>query len=293
MPAERVAMRRVREVLRLGFGGISKHEIARRTGLAASTVRETLARFKAAGLDWPLAESITDGDLEAGLYKGAGTKQGHRRRAEPDWPIIHRELKRKHVTLSILWDEYIEQHPDGYRYSRFCELYRAWEGKLSVTMRQAHAAGDTAPVVIDRLTGEIRDAWIFVAVLGASNFTYAEATWTQGLGDWIGAHTRALEAIGGVPRLIVPDNTKTAVIKSCLYDPAVNRTYTEMAAHYDTAILPTRPRKPRDKAKVEAAVLIMERWILGRLRNQRFYSLTVKSRAIVLDAKRGSRLDAN
>jgi transposase len=289
MPAGRVAMRRVREVLRLGFAGISKHEIARRTGLAASTVRETIARFKATGVDWPLPETVTDSDLEAKLYKNAGTKQGHRRHAEPDWACIHRELRRKHVTLSILWDEYIEQHSDGYRYSRFCELYRAWEGKLSVTMRQAHAggdklfvdyAGDTAPVVVDRLTGEIREAWIFVAVLGASNFTYAEATWTQGLADWIGAHTRALEAIGGVPRLIVPDNAKTAVIKACLYEPAVNRTYTEMAAHYDTAILPTRPRKPRDKAKVEAAVLIMERWILGRLRNQRFYSLTALNEAI-------------
>ncbi|HZB91982.1 MAG TPA: IS21 family transposase [Stellaceae bacterium] len=282
-------MRRVREVLRLGFAGISKHEIARRTGLAASTVRETLARFKAAGLDWPLPESVTDGELEEKLYKNAGTKRGHRRHAEPDWAALHRELKRKHVTLAILWDEYIEQHPEGYRYSRFCELYRAWEGKLSVTMRQAHAggdklfvdyAGDTAPVIIDRLTGESREAWIFVAVLGASNFTYAEATWTQRLADWIGAHTRALEAIGGVPRLIVPDNTKTAVIKACLYDPQVNRTYAEMAAHYDTAVLPTRPRKPRDKAKVEAAVLVMERWILGRLRNRRFYSLAELNEAI-------------
>jgi transposase len=282
-------MRRVREVLRLGFAGISKHEIARRTGLAPSTVRETLARFKAAGLDWPLPAGITDSDLEARLYKSAGTKQGHRRHAEPEWAAIHRELKRKHVTLAILWDEYIEQHPDGYRYSRFCELYRAWEGKLSVTMRQAHAggdklfvdyAGDTVPVVIDRLTGEIREAQIFVAVLGASSFTYAEASWTQGLADWIGAHTRAFEAIGGVPRLIVPDNAKIAVIKACLYDPAVNRTYAEMAAHYDTAILPTRPRRPRDKAKVEAAVLIMERWILGRLRNRRFHSLTELNEAI-------------
>jgi transposase len=282
-------MRHVREVLRLGFAGISKHEVARRTGVAASTVRETIERFTASGLDWPLPEAVTDSELEARLYKNAGTKQGHRRHAEPDWVCIHRELRRKHVTLSILWDEYIERHPDGYRYSRFCELYRAWEGKLSVTMRQTHAggdklfvdyAGDRAPVVIDRLTGEIREAWIFVAVLGASNFTYAEATWTQGLADWIGAHTRAFEAIGGVPNLIVPDNAKTAVIKACLYEPAVNRTYTEMAAHYDTAILPTRPRKPRDKAKVEAAVLIMERWILGRLRNQRFYSLAALNQAI-------------
>ena len=141
-------------------------------------------------------------------------------------------------------------------------------------------AGDTVPVVIDRLTGEIREAQIFVAVLGASNFTYAEATWTQGLADWIGAHTRAFEAIGGVPRLVVPDNTKTAVIKACLYEPQVNRTYTEMAAHYDTAILPARPRRPRDKAKVEAGVLIMERWILGRLRNRRFYSLAELNEAI-------------
>jgi transposase len=282
-------MRQVREILRLGFTGVSKREIARRTGLAPSTVRATIKRFKAIGLGWPLPDTVSDSDLEARLYKNAGTKQGHRRRGDPDWVTIHRELRRKHVTLSILWDEYIELHPDGYRYSRFCELYRAWQGKLSVTMRQAHAggdklfvdyAGDPAAVVIDRLTGEIRQAWIFVAVLGASNFTYAEASWTQGLADWIGAHTRAMEAIGGVPGLIVPDNAKTAVIKACLYDPTVNRTYTEMAAHYDTAILPARPRKPRDKAKVEAAVLIMERWILGRLRNQRFYSLAELNEAI-------------
>jgi transposase len=289
MPAGRVSMRHVREVVRLEVSGLSKHEIARRTGLAPSTVRETLKRFAASGLTWPLPDDIADSDLEAKLYKPAGTKQGHRRQDEPDWAAVHRELKRKHVTLSILWDEYIEQHPDGYRYSRYCELYRAWEGKLSVTMRQAHAggeklfvdyAGDTASVVIDRLSGEIREAWIFVAVLGASNFTYAEATWTQALADWIGAHTRAFEAIGGVPQLVVPDNTKTAVIKACLYEPSVNRSYTEMAAHYHTAILPTRPRKPRDKAKVEAGVLIMERWILGRLRNRIFLSLAELNQAI-------------
>ncbi len=165
-------------------------------------------------------------------------------------------LKRKHVTLSILWDEYIARDPEGYRYSRFCELYRIWEGKLSVTMRQSHVggdklfvdyAGDTVPVIVDRLTGEVRHAQIFVAVMGASSFTYVEATWTQTLGDWIGAHTRALAAIGGVPRLIVPDNAKVAVIKACLYEPAVNRTYAEMAAHYNTAIVPARPYRARDK----------------------------------------------
>ncbi len=258
MPAERMPMRQVREVLRLKAAGVSGNEIARRLGVAPSTVRLTLQRLAAAGLDWPLPAEITDAALEAQLFTTVGTKQGHRRHAEPDWAAIHHELKRKHVTLAMLWDEYIAQHPDGYRYSRFCELYRGWAGRLSVTMRQTHVggdklfvdyAGDTVPVVIDRLTGETRPAQIFVAVLGASNFTYAEASWTQALGDWIGAHTRAFAALGGVPNLLVPDNTKVAVIKACRYEPQVNRTYAEMAAHYDTAVLPARPYRPRDKAK--------------------------------------------
>jgi transposase len=283
-------MRQVREVLRLKFvGGVSTREIARRIGVAASTVRGTLKRFAAAGLSWPLPEEMTDAVLEARLFANAGTKQGHRRHIEPDWAAIHRELKRKHVTLQILWDEYIEREPQGYRYSRFCELYHSWATKLSVTMRQTHVggdklfvdyAGDTVPVIIDRLTGEIRQAQVFVAVMGASNFTYVEAAWTQGLGDWIGAHTHAFAAIGGVPRLIVPDNAKVAVIKACLYEPQVNRTYAEMAAHYGAAVLPTRPRRPRDKAKVEGCVLIVERWLIGRLRNRTFHSLAEVNAAI-------------
>jgi transposase len=290
MPAERTTMRQVREVLRLKFvGGVPTREIARRIGVAASTVRGTLKRFQAAGLSWPLPEDMSDTALEARLFADAGTKRGHRRQMEPDWASIHRELKRKHVTLSILWDEYIERNPEGYRYSRFCELYRTWEARLSVTMRQTHVggdklfvdyAGDTVPVIVDRLTGEVRQAQIFVAVMGASNFTYAEATWTQTLGDWIGAHTRAFAAIGGVPRLVVPDNAKVAVIKASLYEPQVNRSYAEMAAHYGTAVLPTRPHRPRDKAKVEVAVLIIERWVLARLRRQQFYSLAELNAAI-------------
>jgi transposase len=289
MPAERIAMRQVRDVLRLKTAGLSGNEIARRVGIAPSTVRLTLKRLTDAGLGWPLPAAITDAALEAQLFTAVGKKQGHRRCAEPDWAALHRELKRKHVTLQMLWDEYIEQHPDGYRYSRFCELYRGWASRMSVTMRQTHAggdklfvdyAGDTVPVIIDRLTGETRPAQIFVAVLGASNFTYAEASWTQALADWIGAHIRAFEAIGGVPNLLVPDNTKVAVIKACLYEPLVNRTYAEMAAYYDTAVLPARPRRPRDKAKVEAAVLIVERWLLGRLRHRRFYSLAELNSAI-------------
>src|SRR5271170_5977560 len=244
MPAERIAMRQVRDVLRLNAAGVSGNEIARRVGVAPSTVRLTLKRLAAAGLGWPLPAEMTDTVLEAQLFTAVGTKQGHRRRAEPDFAAIHRELKRKHVTLQILWDEYIEQYPDGYRYSRFCELYRGWASRVSVTMRQAHAggdklfvdyAGDTVPVIIDRLTGKTRRAQIFVAVMGASNFTYAEASWTQALGDWIGAHTRAFAAIGGVPRLLVPDNTKVAVI---------------------------------------------ERWLLGRLRHRHFYSLAELNTAI-------------
>src|SRR5271170_6127219 len=289
MPAERIAMRQVRDVLRLKAAGVPGNEIARRVGVASSTVRLTLKRLAVAGLIWPLPAELTDAALEAQLFTAAGKKQGHCRLAEPDWAAVHRELKRKHVTLQILWDEYIERHPEGYRYSRFCELYRGWASRISVTMRQTHAggdklfvdyAGDTVPVIIDRLTGKTRPAQIFVAVLGASNFTYAEATWTQSLADWIGAHTRAFEAIGGVTRLLVPDNTKTAVIKACLYEPQVNRTYTEMAAHYGTGVLPARPRRPRDKAKVEVCVLIMERWILGRLRNRRFHSLGELNEAI-------------
>src|ERR1700682_6254186 len=264
-------------------------EVFRRYFNARNRASAGHSRLDGAGLGWPLRDGMSDGDLEAALYANHGTKRGHRRHAEPDWPTVHRELKRKHVTLVIVWDEYIAANPGGYSYSRFCELYRGFESKLSPTMRQTHAAGerlfvdyagDGVPVVIDRLTGEIRKAQIFVAVLGASSFTFAHASWTQALPDWIDAHIRALEVIGGVPHLLVPDNTKTAVIKACFYDPQVNRTYAEMAAHYDTAILPARPRRPRDKAKVEQAVLIVERWLLGRLRHRTFYSLAEVNAAI-------------
>lgn len=290
MPAERIAMRLVREVLRLITAEqLSVRETARRTGKAPSTVRATLGRLRAAGLSWPLPEELSDSELEERLYGKGGTKPGPARRTEPDWASIHRELKRKHVTLSILWEEYIAQEPDGLRYSRFCELYRLFAAKLPVVMRQTHAAGeklfvdyagDTVPVVVDRLTGKTRPAQIFVAVLGASSLSYAEATWTQSLPDWIAAHAHTLEVIGGVPKLLVPDNTKVAVIKACFYDPQVQRTYAAFAEHYDTGVLPARPRKPRDKAKVESCVLIIERYLLGRLRHRTFYSLGELNQAI-------------
>ena len=183
MPMERISMRRVRDCVRLKNAGISTREIARRVGVASSTVRLTLRRCEAAGIDWPLATDLTDAILEQRLFANAGVKPGRRRHAQPDWASVHREMKRKHVTLSMLWEEYTALHPGGYRYSRFCDLYREWEGRLPVTMRQTHVAGerlfvdyagDGVPVVVNRLTGEIRNAQIFVAVLGVSSFTFAQ-----------------------------------------------------------------------------------------------------------------------
>jgi transposase len=290
MPSKRIAMRRVRELLRLTRdAGLSVSEVARRMGLARSTLREMHQRLDRSGLPWPLPLDLTDAELEARLYGETGSKRGDRRRPEPDWAALNRELKRKHVTLQILWDEYIEAYPDGYRYSRFCELYRSFEARLPVTMRQTHLggdklfvdyAGDTVPVIVDRRTGKTQAAHIFVAVMGGSSLSFACATWSETLGDWIDAHVQAFDYFGGAPRLIVPDNPKVAIIKACVYDPQVNRTYAELVAHYDTALLPARPRRPRDKAKVERAVLFVERWLLGRLRNRRFYSLAEVNAAI-------------
>src|SRR5215469_11719141 len=289
MPAERVSMRRIREILRLKHEcSASDRQIARSLGLARSTVAVTLERAAMAGLRWPLPGSLSDRVLEARLYAGHGSQQGARRKSEPDWAYVHHELRRPGVTLMLLWEEYRQDQPDGYGYSRWCELYRAWEGRLSPTMRQAHPAGERMFVdyagqtmdVIDPGTGEVRPAQIFVAVMGASNYTYAEATATQSLPDWIGAHVRALTFMGGVPAQLVPDNPKVGVDRANWYEPGLNRTYLDLATHYGTAILPTRARRPRDKAKVEVGVLVVERWILARLRNRHFFALSELNQAI-------------
>ncbi|WP_199775091.1 IS21 family transposase [Sphingopyxis sp. MG] len=283
-------MRRVREILKLHKdAGLSTREVALRVGVAPSTMRELVKRYDRSGLEWPPPVEMSDQELEERLYGPQGSKPGRRKRPEPDWSVVHREMKRKHVTLQVLWEEYAEQHPDGYRYSRYCDLYRAWEGRLPVTMRQTHLggdklfidyAGDKVPVVVDRRSGRTRDAHIFVAVMGASSLSFACATWTEKLPDCLASHVAALEAFGGAPRLLVPDNAKVAVIRACLFDPQVNRSYCDMARHYGAAVLPTRPRRPRDKAKVEACVGIVERWLFGRLRNRVFRGLGELNAAI-------------
>jgi transposase len=282
-------MRRVREILRLKYEvGATDRAVARAVGVARSTARLCLDRVAAAGLSWPLPETVTDGALEALLFARSGAQIGLRRKLEPDWVEVHRELRRPGVTLMLLWEEYRQEQPGGYGYSRWCDLYRGWEARLSPTMRQVHPAGERLFVdfagqtaeVIDAATGEVRTAQIFVAVLGASNYTYAEAVWTQTLPDWVGAHVRALEFLGGVPRQIVPDNLRSGVLRANWYEPGLNPTYRDLAAHYSTAILPARVRRPRDKAKVEAGVLVVERWILARLRHQRFSTLAALNVAI-------------
>jgi transposase len=281
MPAQRLSMRKIKEVLRLCWAsGLSKRKTARSCGISRPAVDEYLRRAEEAGLSWPLPADLDDGALERLLFPAAPVLPAQER-GLPEWSTIHQELKRKGVTLFLLWQEYRERHPQGYQYSWFCERYRAWRGRLDVVMRQDHRAGEklfvdyagqTVPVV-DRFTGEIRTAQIFVAVLGASNYTYAEATWTQGLPDWIGSHQRCFQYLGGVPEIVVPDNLRAGVTKAHRYEPDTNPTYQDMASHYGVAVLPARVRRPRDKAKVETGVLVVERWILAALRHRTFFSL--------------------
>jgi len=284
---KRLPMRKIRDVLRLSAEGLSTRQIAASLAIGRTTLRGYLDRATELGLAWPLPAEMSDTDLERCLFHRP-YQNTQRIEAQPDWPYIHRELRRKGVTLSLLWEEYRADHPDGYGYSRFCELYTRWEGKLSPVMRQRHPAGERLFVdyagrtidVIDPQTGEVRTAQVFVAVLGASNYTFVEATWTQSLPDWIASHVRALNFFGGVTAQIVSDNLKAGVTKACFYDPAINRTYADMAAHYDTAVVPARPYKPKDKAKAEGGVLLAERWILARLRNHQFFSLAEVNAAI-------------
>jgi len=281
-------MRKIDEVLRLRFELKRSHrQIARSIGAASSTVADYLRRFAEAGLSWPLPASLCEIELEAKLFPPAPSVPVSER-PEPDWAAVHTEMRRPGVTLMLLWQEYRASHPHGFAYSWFCEHYRAWVGRLDLVMRQEHRAGEklfvdyagqTVPIT-DRHSGELRAAAIFVAVLGASNYTYAEATWSQELPEWIGSHVRCFEFLGGVPEIAVPDNLKSAVTHAHRYEPELNPTYRELARHYGVAVIPARAARPRDKAKAEAGVQLVERWILARLRNRAFFSLAELNAAI-------------
>jgi transposase len=287
MSKRKLSMRKIKEILRMKWScGISERRIATSCRISRSTVADCIGRAQAAGLSWPLPENMNDTRLETLLYPPPAPSSIQR--PMPDWPQVHQEMKRKGVTLFLLWQEYKAQSPDGFQYSRFSELYRIWRGRLTVSMRQTHLAGEklfvdyaghTIPIV-DRTTGEAHPAQVFVAVLGASSYTFAEATMTQGLADWTGSHVRAFEFMGGVPEVVVPDNLKSGVTKPCRYDPEINPSYAELARHYGVAVIPARVRKPKDKAKAEGGVLLVERWIMAVLRNRTFFSLSEANAAI-------------
>ncbi len=287
MPAQRLSMRKTREILRLRWGvGLAGRQVARSCNVSPSTVYKVMGRAKLAGLSWPLPDDLDDAALDALLYPRPSRS---RSRVAPDFPAMYRELKQKGVTLQLLWCEYRERYPtDGYGYTQFCEKYRRWRKELSVTMRQSHRAGEKLFVdyaghtidVTDPETGELTAHQVFVAVLGASNYTYVELHEAQNVRSWVGGHARAFEYFGGVTEVTVPDNLKAGVTKPCFYDPDINPTYQEMAEHYGTVVLPARVRKPRDKAKAENAVQQVERWVLAPLRKQTFHNVGELRRAI-------------
>lgn len=289
MPQNRVAMRKIREIHRLAWAcGQTRQSIANSCGVGKTTVTDTLYRASAAGLSWPLPADLDDERLDNLLYP-VHPRAVTSRRTPPDWASLHNELlTHNNLTLMLLWQEYKEREPSGYQYSQFCDLFRDWRGKLDLSMRQEHHAGEkmfvdycgqTVPIV-DPATGEIRDAQVFVAVMGASNYTYAEASWSQSLADWTGSHVRTFSYFGAVPHCIVPDNLRSGVTRACRYEPGINRTYQELATHYGTAVIPARIRKPRDKPKVEAGVQFVQRFILAGLRHRTFFSLAEANAAI-------------
>jgi transposase len=262
MPTERLSMRKVRDVLRLKHAvGLSYREISEATGVGKTAVGEYIRRAEVIGITWPVPDDVDDTTLHRRMFACPGAPAVER--AGIDWAKVHEELKRRGVTLLLLWQEYRSCDQQGYGYSRFCDLYGEWRRRISATMRQTHVAGEKLFVdfagdtiaVFDAASGQVRQAHIFVAALGASNYIYAEARWSEGLVDWIGAHVNALTAIGGVPKAVVCDNLKAGVTRPSRYEPGVNRTYQDLADHYGFVVLPTRVRKPRDKAKASYCTL--------------------------------------
>jgi transposase len=282
-------MRKIKDILRLRHeAGLPYRGIANALNIGYGTVVDYLNRAEQAGLAWPLPEGMLERDLGRLLFPTQAIT-GQRRFAEPDFPVVCQELKRKGVTKLLLWQEYRQRHPDdGYCYAQFCHRYRVWLGCQQRSMRQIHRAGEKLFVdycgptmtIVNPDTGEYREAQIFVAVLGASNYTFACASWSQKQADWLNAHVKAFEFLGGVPELVVPDNLKSAVRKTHRYEPDINPSYQQLASHYQCVIVPARPYKPKDKAKAEVAVQIVERWIMARLRHQTFFTLASLNQAI-------------
>lgn len=285
---QEVLMHKVREVLRLGLKcGLGQREIAGSCSISHPTAGKYLQAVQKAGISYEEIEKMDDRALRA-LIKRQSLNSVRKILPEPDWAYIHREMKRKGVTLQLLWEEYKDIHPEGYQTTQFCEHYQRWRKTLKLSMRLTHKAGEKMFVdyaghtilIRDRHKGTERKAEIFVAVLGASNYTYVEASWDQKLSNWIMSHVRTFEYFGGVTRIVVPDNLRAGVSKACRYEPDINPAYQDMAAHYGTVIIPGRVRKPKDKAKVEVGVQIVSRWILARLRNRIFFSLRELNEAI-------------
>jgi transposase len=288
MPTPRVLMSKIRRTLQLlADAGLSTRQVAAALNISKTTVSEIALYARTAGIDWVQANSLGDEELQARLYPPARPRSSVRQ--EPDYAALHQELKRPGVTLQLLWEEYRAACGEqAYRYSAFCDKYRAFARSLKRSMRQVHPAGERLFVdyagqtmaIVDALTGEIRRAQVFVAVLGASNYTYACATLQQTAADWVGSIIAALEFFGGVPRLLVPDQPRALIANPDAYEPVTARLLQELAEHYDVAVLPARPGRPQDKAKVEVGVQVVERWILARLRNRRFFSLGELNQAI-------------
>ena len=304
----RVSMRKIREILRLRYERKLSHaKIGQSCGVGETTVSDCLCRAVAAGLSWPLPGDLDDDALERRLYPGQAASPGQP--PPPDFSYIHTELRKKSVTLQLLWQEYKQAKDGGYQHSQFCHLYRDYRRGTEYSFRNNYKAGEkmfvdyagqTVPIHC-AATGVVRQAQIFIAVLGASNYTYAEATWSQELAHWVTSHVRAFTFLGGTPEAVIPDNLRSAVSRACRYEPDLNPAYCHMANYYQVAIIPARPRQPKDKAKAECGVLVVERWILAALRKRRFFSLAELNTAIhellaILNRRpfrkmRGSRLE--
>ncbi len=294
MPTERISMRKLKEIMRLKFDArLTNRQIACSINISPATVSRYLTSIANKGVTWPQAQSMSEEELEGQVYNDSTVAQSKLAQYSAfDCAYIQTELKRKNVTKQLLWEEYCQQNPNNhYSYSQYCTIYREWNAKSDLVMRQMHIAGEklfvdycghTIPLYCHGSEEVYANAQIFTAVLGASNYTFAEATLTQELANWVESHARAFDYFGGIPKVVVPDNLKSAISKACKYEPDINPTYHQLALHYNVAIIPARIYTPRDKAKAEVGVQVVQRWILARLRNHKFYALHELNAAIKL-----------